>query len=78
MRALAKLTMTKPRRHRRSTRRVNSPAPAVLDSHPQVCQITDLSHDGRGVGRLAGKTYFVDGALPGETALNFELVHIAG
>jgi 23S rRNA (uracil1939-C5)-methyltransferase len=59
--------MTKPRRHRRSARRVNSPAPTILDSHPQVCQITDLSHDGRGVGRLAGKTYFVDGALPGET-----------
>ena len=67
MRALMKLIMNKPRRHSRSARRVKSPATTILDSHPQVCQITDLSHDGRGVGRLAGKTCFVDGALPGET-----------
>ncbi|AVX21646.1 23S rRNA (uracil1939-C5)-methyltransferase [Carboxydocella sporoproducens DSM 16521] len=28
--------------------------------------ITDINHQGEGVGRLAGKVYFVPGALPGE------------
>jgi len=30
-------------------------------------QIDSLSHEGRGVGRIEGKTVFVDAALPGET-----------
>ncbi len=47
---------------------------ARLDQSPKTVSILDLSHDGRGVARWpeghahAGKTVFVSGALPGETA----------
>jgi len=34
-----------------------------------VVEIEDLDHHGRGVGRLAGKVVFVEGALPGERVL---------
>lgn len=38
-----------------------------LPAEPQVGTITDLSHDGRGVTHINGKTVFVHGALTGET-----------
>jgi 23S rRNA (uracil1939-C5)-methyltransferase len=40
----------------------------VKKQAPFEIQIERLSHEGRGVGRVDGKTVFVRGALPGETA----------
>ena len=37
-----------------------------LPEQPFSAVITDLSNDGRGVGRLDGKTVFIQGGLPGE------------
>lgn len=39
----------------------------TLPADPVELQITALSHDGRGIGRIEGKTVFVDSALPSET-----------
>lgn len=37
-----------------------------MSRQPQTAKITDLSHEGRGVAHVDGKTVFIDDALPGE------------
>jgi len=36
----------------------------MIDKQTLNCDIIDLSYDGRGIGRINGKTCFIDGALP--------------
>lgn len=40
-----------------------------LPTEPQQGSVESLTHDGRGVARVADKTVFIDGALPGEDVL---------
>ena len=47
----------------RNTQRNSKPVPKEL----VIASIEKLSHDGRGVARIDGKTTFVDGALAGES-----------
>jgi 23S rRNA (uracil1939-C5)-methyltransferase len=37
-----------------------------VSRQPETARITDLSHEGRGVAHVDGKTVFIDDALPGE------------
>lgn len=47
-----------------------------LPREPVRAEIESLSHDGRGVTRIGGKTVFVDGALPGEeVSLQYTGIH---
>ena len=40
-----------------------------LPTEPQKASVASLTHDGRGVARVADKTIFIDGALPGEEVM---------
>ncbi len=41
----------------------------TLPTQPQQARVASLTHDGRGVARVADKTVFIDGALPDEEVL---------
>lgn len=45
---------------------VNAQPRGRVSRQPETAKITDLSHEGRGVAHVDGKTVFIDDALPGE------------
>ncbi|WP_230979587.1 23S rRNA (uracil(1939)-C(5))-methyltransferase RlmD [Steroidobacter gossypii] len=45
---------------------MNARARGRPSAQPETAKITDLSHEGRGVAHVDGKTVFIDDALPGE------------
>lgn len=47
----------------------------MIDNQPDVVSVTGLTHDGRGVGRNAGKAVFIRGALPGEMVVPGKVRH---
>jgi len=40
-----------------------------LPTEPVAASVESISHEGRGIARLDGKTIFIDGALPGEEVM---------
>ncbi|ADE15533.1 RNA methyltransferase, TrmA family [Nitrosococcus halophilus Nc 4] len=48
---------------------VQHPKRKRLSQEPQIGSIEALTHEGRGVARIDGKTVFIDGTLPGEKVL---------
>lgn len=45
---------------------VNAQPRGRASRQPETAKVTDLSHEGRGVAHVDGKTVFIDDALPGE------------
>lgn len=39
---------------------------SLLTTEPVIARIETMTHEGKGIARIGGKTVFIDGALPGE------------